>query len=232
MNGLTDNSNLGYLSAHDQYDFGGSFNEPPPPYTFWKPPEHLIPPGEAPPPYDDSIGITVVPCYDMSNHSVNRVNLTGNMILGSPTPFQQAQAQAQAQTQTQFISAGAHPTFCSVGQQYISTNLTSMSPIIDTISSDNSYEHITVVRINDSHNNQNVVNNINNNNVNVVDDTVVVENANTLSDSTSTSSIASSGSSSDAFNSPSNCSVISSSSESTPTQSTVRRLEIDTISRL
>ncbi|XP_037567392.1 uncharacterized protein LOC119446885 isoform X3 [Dermacentor silvarum] len=31
---------------------GGFCPDPPPPYTFWKPPEAYVPPGEAPPPYD------------------------------------------------------------------------------------------------------------------------------------------------------------------------------------
>ena len=216
---------MGYLSAHEQYDFTGSFNEPPPPYTFWKPPEHYIPPGEAPPPYDDPLGITVVPCFDMTNHishmnhPINRVNITGNCIVGSPTPFQQSQ----------MIGRAIQPTLCSGGHNVVTTGVSSMAPIIDTISSDNCYEHITVVRINDSQNNTSFVNDFN-----TCDaaDSVVVQNNNTFSDSSSTSSIASSESTSEALNSPSNCSVISSSSRSTSTQSTVRRIECDTISRL
>lgn len=34
---------------------GFGFVEPPPPYTFWKPPEHFIVPGEAPPSYEETI---------------------------------------------------------------------------------------------------------------------------------------------------------------------------------
>lgn len=223
VNGLAnDNPNMGYLSAHEQYDFTGSFNEPPPPYTFWKPPEHFIPPGEAPPPYDDSFGVTVgsvVPCFEVSHQPINRVNITGNCILGSPTPFQQSQ----------MISRGVQPTLCSGGQTLMTSGISSMAPIIDTISSDNCYEHITVVRINDSQNNSNLANDFAGCDV---ADSVVVQNNNTFSDSTSTSSIASSESTSEALNSPSNCSMISSSSQSTSTQSTVRRLECDTISRL
>lgn len=195
VNGLScdNSSSIGYFATHDQYDFGGSFNEPPPPYTFWKPPEHYIPPGEAPPPYDDS---NFLPFYEVTNNSVNnRVNNTTNSAT-SPLPLQQTQFPITVSTQS--LCASSTPTF-------INSPINSLHPIIDTISSDNCYEHITVVRINDSHNI-----NISHNDSN-----------NTCSDSTSSSSIVSS---------PSNCSVITSSS--TSTQSTVRRQDSDTISRL
>ncbi|CAG2103953.1 unnamed protein product [Medioppia subpectinata] len=234
VNGLSadNNPHMGYLSSqncYDQYDFGGSFNEPPPPYTFWKPPEHYIPPGEAPPPYDDSVDITIVPCFDLNSHSVNnnnysgsRVNITNNCIVGSPTPFQQTQLISAANRQSPYVRGTPFLMMRSATPPTMTGG-----PIIDTIS-DQCYQHITVVRINDSqtHNNS-TMSSANDDNICAED--IAVENSNTLSDSTSTSSIASS---EEAFNSPSNCSVISSSSQSTSTQSTVRRQDNDTISRL
>ncbi|XP_064460932.1 uncharacterized protein LOC135370933 [Ornithodoros turicata] len=38
---------VGYFVGRD-----GICDDPPPPYTFWKPPETYVPPGEAPPPYE------------------------------------------------------------------------------------------------------------------------------------------------------------------------------------
>jgi hypothetical protein len=253
VNGLSaDNPNMGYLSGqncYEQYDFGGSFNEPPPPYTFWKPPEHYIPPGEAPPPYDDSVGVTIVPCFDVTGHTLvnhnnnNRVNITGNCIVGSPTPFQQTQLISAANRQALCAANARSSPFLTTGAMITGTTMGAMAahPIIDTMGADGSYEHITVVRINDTQPNTGAI----------MTATVTVDESsarervggvgaesgctNTFSDSTSTSSIASSDGSStsgEAFNSPSNCSVISSSSQSTSTQSTVRHQDNGAISRL
>ncbi|GFY57903.1 hypothetical protein TNIN_432841 [Trichonephila inaurata madagascariensis] len=52
-----DDGSVGYFVGHDQLDFS-RYDEPPPPYTLWKPPEMYIPPGEAPPPYDLSVQLT------------------------------------------------------------------------------------------------------------------------------------------------------------------------------
>lgn len=49
-----DEGNVGYFVGHDHLDFG-SYDEPPPPYSFWKPPENYVPTGEAPPPYEVTI---------------------------------------------------------------------------------------------------------------------------------------------------------------------------------
>lgn len=37
---------------HLALGLGGLCPDPPPPYSFWKPPEAYVPPGEAPPPYE------------------------------------------------------------------------------------------------------------------------------------------------------------------------------------
>ncbi|XP_035211180.1 uncharacterized protein LOC118185442 isoform X2 [Stegodyphus dumicola] len=52
-----EDGSVGYFVGHDQLDFS-RYDEPPPPYTLWKPPEMYIPPGEAPPPYDLSVQLT------------------------------------------------------------------------------------------------------------------------------------------------------------------------------
>jgi hypothetical protein len=130
---IDNNSGMGYFAAHEHYDFGSSFAEPPPPYM-WKPPEHYIPPGEAPPPYEDSLGVTILPCFALTD------NVTNN-----------------SQTINHLQSAQSQITSCT-----ISTPLSLNSPIIDTISSDRCHEHITVVRINANANTIN--NNSSNNN--------------------------------------------------------------------
>lgn len=55
-----DDGSIGHFVGHvghDPLDFS-LYDEPPPPYTLWKPPEMYIPPGEAPPPYDLSVQFT------------------------------------------------------------------------------------------------------------------------------------------------------------------------------
>ncbi|XP_054155522.1 integral membrane protein DGCR2/IDD-like isoform X2 [Oppia nitens] len=243
VNGLSaENPNLGYLN--EPYEFGGSFTEPPPPYTLWKPPEQYIPPGEAPPPYDDSLGVTVVPCFDQSfnnnnnNNSYNngngRVNIA-NYALGSPTPFQQTQLLTTAANNRPTLYVRSSP-FLSTGST-ATTTTTLGAPIVDTISSDGCYEHITIVRINDTPGNTVTI-------LSNSDNTVGYgvggdDNRRALCESNSMSSIASTSSSSssttsstrgDPLQSPTNCSV---SSSSTSTQSTVRHQDNNhTISRL
>lgn len=53
---LEDAAAMGYFVGRDRI-----CDEPPPPYTFWKPPETYVPPGEAPPPYEVSV---LPPCGD------------------------------------------------------------------------------------------------------------------------------------------------------------------------
>ncbi|XP_023214974.1 uncharacterized protein LOC111617874 [Centruroides sculpturatus] len=59
---LDDEGSVGYLVGGDHVDFS-QCSEPPPPYAFWKPSGTYIPPGEAPPPYEASVG-TVLPNYN------------------------------------------------------------------------------------------------------------------------------------------------------------------------
>ncbi|KAG8195247.1 hypothetical protein JTE90_028398 [Oedothorax gibbosus] len=63
-----DGGSVGYFAGgHDQLDFS-RYDEPPPPYTLWKPPEMYIPPGEAPPPYDLSVQLTAPFSYASPSH--------------------------------------------------------------------------------------------------------------------------------------------------------------------
>lgn len=55
---IDDDGSVGYLTGRDQVDFA-PYDEPPPPYTFWKPPESYFPQEEAPPPYDAHYHINV-----------------------------------------------------------------------------------------------------------------------------------------------------------------------------
>uniref|UniRef100_T1IM06 VWFC domain-containing protein n=1 Tax=Strigamia maritima TaxID=126957 RepID=T1IM06_STRMM len=55
-----DDINVGYYRDRDHVDFG-FFEDPPPPYTFWKPPESYFPQGEAPPPYEAVTNYPVPP---------------------------------------------------------------------------------------------------------------------------------------------------------------------------
>lgn len=250
VNALPGDNGLCGFPGLDHYDFGGSFNEPPPPYTFWKPPEHYIPPGEAPPPYDESFGVTILSCYNVNNRDTNTnnnnninnmnnnqvqnnnfTNNTTNSIGTSPTslpvalslPLNIPQNPTVAVTMTQTRDGHTQlqiPFRKSVinqqqqqQQQHQQQSVTlanvstsPLSPIVDTISSDQCYEHITVVRING---NSTVTN---------------LESCNSNSDTNSTSSCST-------LSSPSNCSASTSSSPST--QSTVRLQECsETISRL
>ncbi|KAG1701348.1 Integral membrane protein DGCR2/IDD [Nymphon striatum] len=63
---------IGYYVGRDQIDFYG-YDDPPPPYTLWKPPNVYIPPGEAPPPYEASLA-TAIPSYnslpESNEHSI------------------------------------------------------------------------------------------------------------------------------------------------------------------
>ncbi|XP_013785341.1 uncharacterized protein LOC106469395 [Limulus polyphemus] len=49
-----DDAGMGYFMGRDHAELG-PFDDPSPPYAFWKPPETYIPPGEAPPPYEASV---------------------------------------------------------------------------------------------------------------------------------------------------------------------------------
>lgn len=83
---LDDEGSVGYLVGGDHVDFS-QCSEPPPPYAFWKPSGTYIPPGEAPPPYEASVG-TVLPNY---NGAVirNSVNENENIENDQQIPQQQ-----------------------------------------------------------------------------------------------------------------------------------------------
>ncbi|GBN29433.1 Integral membrane protein DGCR2/IDD [Araneus ventricosus] len=70
-----DDGSVGYFVGHDQLDFS-RYDEPPPPYTLWKPPEMYIPPGEAPPPYDLSVQLTAPYTSSFSYAPNEQVSLT------------------------------------------------------------------------------------------------------------------------------------------------------------
>ncbi|CAN7984773.1 unnamed protein product [Ixodes hexagonus] len=48
---------------HLTMGLGGLCPDPPPPYSFWKPPEAYVPPGEAPPPYEAPLAPPPLPLY-------------------------------------------------------------------------------------------------------------------------------------------------------------------------
>ncbi|XP_022245518.1 uncharacterized protein LOC106462513 isoform X2 [Limulus polyphemus] len=62
---LEDDATVGYFFGQDHIDFG-LFDDPPPPYAFWKPPETYISPGEAPPSYTVSVEIGQAPYSTIS----------------------------------------------------------------------------------------------------------------------------------------------------------------------
>lgn len=68
---IDDDRTVGYFPDQDHVDFG-MYDDPPPPYTFWKPPESYFPQGEAPPPYETALNV---------NGFIPHHNVTG----GTPT---------------------------------------------------------------------------------------------------------------------------------------------------
>lgn len=163
--------------------------------TIQKPPEHYIPPGEAPPPYEDSIGVTILPCYEVTTNTtnvstINNNNGSANLTSVATSPLQLPQV-SQGTQNTLHMPTNFAPAIITIQNPLA----TSLSPIVETINSDERYEHITVVRVNGDNTNSSV-------------------NENNASDSNSSSS---------ALSTPTTASSPSSDiSSSTSTESTIR----------
>ena len=103
------NSATNDTSAEGPFDFG--YIEPPPPYSFWKPPEQLIAPGEAPPSYEETVNSS-------RNNNDHVVNFDGNL---GPLGYDRDN-QAAARQYSACNSERINPYLA------ISNNLTSLAP--------------------------------------------------------------------------------------------------------
>ncbi|XP_042907871.1 uncharacterized protein [Parasteatoda tepidariorum] len=109
-----DDGSVGYFVGHDQLDFS-RYDEPPPPYTLWKPPEMYIPPGEAPPPYDLSVQLTAPysnnECFRYA--TAEQVEMQHQAIISVHVENQESASQAQSATEAAENAPIANCSICT-----------------------------------------------------------------------------------------------------------------------
>uniref|UniRef100_A0A147BPC0 Putative e3 ubiquitin-protein ligase icp0 n=1 Tax=Ixodes ricinus TaxID=34613 RepID=A0A147BPC0_IXORI len=111
---------------HLALGLGGLCPDPPPPYSFWKPPEAYVPPGEAPPPYEAPPAPPPLPPHDDAHQPCDQVS----RITQTTPPL------CEAASSSSSSSEGAEPGGVANRQR--------------AIRSDAYYEdgpHVTVVRV-------------------------------------------------------------------------------------
>ncbi|XP_076364576.1 uncharacterized protein LOC143253904 isoform X2 [Tachypleus tridentatus] len=97
-----DDAGMGYFMGRDHAELG-PFDDPSPPYAFWKPPETYIPPGEAPPPHEASVDNVQAP-YSVTSLSPYRRTSQVNVPLPphhSSPPVQEATETAVSEDSSQ-----------------------------------------------------------------------------------------------------------------------------------
>ncbi|XP_076337349.1 uncharacterized protein LOC143239762 isoform X2 [Tachypleus tridentatus] len=145
---LEDDATVEYFFGQDHIDFG-IFDDPPPPYAFWKPPETYISPGEAPPSYTVSVEIGQAP-YSTISLSDGRWNSQEDVTF----PPLRSSPDGKESTETPLSECQSVNRLCMARSEdeppYIASSPPPLSICSDSITTENEVENASFVGSNNS----------------------------------------------------------------------------------